>query len=321
MAASGSTRPLRADAARNIDRIISSARECFHEYGPDVPLQVIARHAGVGPATLFRNFADKEELVLAALAQQLRLRVDPLAARALEQKDSGEGMLGVVAALLEAANENRNLLLAIGRRRRELLDGAGRPMVEALEALLVRGQEQGRIRPDISAYDVVPLLAMALGALEAAAPGSDAWRRHLALLGDALLVPAAARTLPVPPAPPAAEGLAAPDTAAPDTHAPNTAVPDAVTSAEPGASDTGFQGTGSAGPAVHGPGRRGPATPEIGLFSSLGAEPGGFSSGPSTAPGTRWSRSFLESTPAQQAQPGSGRSPAQHNHQERRPQP
>ncbi|MCU1573844.1 MAG: TetR/AcrR family transcriptional regulator [Micrococcaceae bacterium] len=318
MAASGSNRPLRADAARNIDRIISSARECFHEYGPEVPLQVIARHAGVGPATLFRNFADKEELVLAALAQQLRLRVDPLAARALERKDSGEGMLEVVAALLEAASENRNLLLAIGRRRRELLGGAGRPMVEALQALLLRGQEQGRIRPDISAYDVVPLLAMALGALEAAAPGSDAWRRHLALLGDALLVPAAARTLPVPAAPPAAEGLATPDTATRATATPG--VPPDV-APESGASDTRFPDTGSAAPAAQGSGREGPATPEIGLFSSLAAEPGGFSSGPSTAPGPRWNRSFLASAPTQQAQPGRSSSPAQHNHQERRAQP
>ena len=60
-------RPLRADAARNVDKIITAARACFREHGPEVPLQTIAVTAGVGPATLFRNFADKEELVLAAL--------------------------------------------------------------------------------------------------------------------------------------------------------------------------------------------------------------------------------------------------------------
>ena len=59
-------KPLRADAARNVDKIITAARQCFREFGPEVPLQTIATTAGVGPATLFRNFADKEELVLAA---------------------------------------------------------------------------------------------------------------------------------------------------------------------------------------------------------------------------------------------------------------
>ncbi len=56
-------RPLRADAARNVDKIIAAARQCFREHGPEVPLQTIAVTAGVGPATLFRNFADKEDAV------------------------------------------------------------------------------------------------------------------------------------------------------------------------------------------------------------------------------------------------------------------
>ena len=45
-------RPLRADAARNVDKIITAARQCFREHGPEVPLQTIAVTAGVGPATL-----------------------------------------------------------------------------------------------------------------------------------------------------------------------------------------------------------------------------------------------------------------------------
>ena len=64
-------KPLRADAARNVDKIILAARQCFREHGPDVPLQTIAATAGVGPATLFRNFADKEELLAAIAAECL----------------------------------------------------------------------------------------------------------------------------------------------------------------------------------------------------------------------------------------------------------
>ncbi|MDQ5863166.1 MAG: TetR/AcrR family transcriptional regulator, partial [Actinomycetota bacterium] len=89
-------KPLRADAARNVDKIILAARQCFREHGPEVPLQTIALTAGVGPATLFRNFADKEELVLAALNRQLRESVDPVMADALADIDATAGLLRVL---------------------------------------------------------------------------------------------------------------------------------------------------------------------------------------------------------------------------------
>ncbi len=56
------TRP-RADALRNRERIVTAAREMFVEFGPDVPLDEIARRAGVGNATLYRNFPDRDALV------------------------------------------------------------------------------------------------------------------------------------------------------------------------------------------------------------------------------------------------------------------
>jgi AcrR family transcriptional regulator len=56
---------LRADAQRNRDRIIAAARDAFLETGPDVALDAIAHRAGVGNATVYRHFADRDELVLA----------------------------------------------------------------------------------------------------------------------------------------------------------------------------------------------------------------------------------------------------------------
>src|SRR5918994_7886707 len=103
-------KPLRADAARNVDKIINAARECFRDYGPDVPLQTIAATAGVGPATLFRNFSDKEQLVLAALNRQLRLTVDPVVDGALADIDAAAGLLRVMESLMDAASADANLL-------------------------------------------------------------------------------------------------------------------------------------------------------------------------------------------------------------------
>ncbi|HEY8294373.1 MAG TPA: helix-turn-helix domain-containing protein [Micrococcaceae bacterium] len=191
----GASRPLRADAVRNMDRIITAARDCFRSDGPDVSLHVIARQAGVGPATLFRNFADKEELVLAALAQQLRLRVNPVAVAALQNEDAARGFLAVAEALLEVASDELNLLSAVAGRRR-LLAGITTPLLESLGTLLIRAQAQGTIRPDLMLDDVVPLLAMAIGALETNVLGSGAWRRYAAVLTDGFLTPAGARPLP-----------------------------------------------------------------------------------------------------------------------------
>src|SRR6476469_4271429 len=109
-------KPLRADAARNVDKIILAARQCFREHGPEVPLQTIAATAGVGPATLFRNFSDKEQLVLAALSRQLRLHVDPVAQNALEGMDASEGLINVIDAVMKVASDDANLLDAVAGR-------------------------------------------------------------------------------------------------------------------------------------------------------------------------------------------------------------
>src|SRR3954452_25260681 len=55
--------PLRADAQRNLERILEAAREAFAEGGLDVGVEEIARRAGVGKATFFRRFPTKEALV------------------------------------------------------------------------------------------------------------------------------------------------------------------------------------------------------------------------------------------------------------------
>ena len=188
-------KPLRADAARNVDKIITAARECFRDFGPDVPLQTIAATAGVGPATLFRNFADKEELVLAALNRQLRLSVDPVIDDALADMDAAGGLLRVIEAIMAAASDNANLLGAVAGRR-ELLTGITGSLIDSIGVLLGRGQSQGTLRADISMTDMFRLLAMLIGVVDTMEPGSDAWRRPVALIEDAIRTERPHRPLP-----------------------------------------------------------------------------------------------------------------------------
>jgi AcrR family transcriptional regulator len=178
-----------------VDKIINAARECFRQYGPDVPLQTIAATAGVGPATLFRNFSDKEQLVLAALNRQLRLNVDPVIDVALAGTDAAEGLFRVTDAVMTAASDNANLLGAVAGRR-DLLTGITGSLIESVGVLLDRGQDQGTLRVDISLTDMVRLLAMLIGVVDTMEPGSDAWRRPAALVEDAIRAERPARPLP-----------------------------------------------------------------------------------------------------------------------------
>jgi AcrR family transcriptional regulator len=65
--------PLRADAARNRDKVLAAAERLFAEHGPDcVSMDAVAAEAGVGKGTLFRGFGDRAGLVLALLTEHER---------------------------------------------------------------------------------------------------------------------------------------------------------------------------------------------------------------------------------------------------------
>ena len=188
-------KPLRADAARNVDKIITAARQCFREYGPEVPLQTIAATAGVGPATLFRNFSDKEQLVLSALSRELRQHADPVAQEALDGMDAAEGLIKLIDAVMRVASDEANLLSAVAGRR-GLLVGITQGLIDTMATLLERGQGQGSLRRDITIEDMVRLVAMLIGAVDTMEPGSEAWKRPLALVEDAIRTERPSRPLP-----------------------------------------------------------------------------------------------------------------------------
>src|SRR5689334_24518261 len=74
-----SSRPLRADARRNRDRLLDAAVRAFSQDGPDVTLDAIAKEAGVGIGTLYRHFPTREALVEAAYRNELARLCDAAA--------------------------------------------------------------------------------------------------------------------------------------------------------------------------------------------------------------------------------------------------
>ncbi|MGY3202951.1 TetR/AcrR family transcriptional regulator [Streptomyces sp. TE5632] len=188
----------RRDARRNRDRLVAAAHEVFAEQGLDAPLDVIARRAGVGNATLYRHFPARAALVHAVFHDQL---TDTMAAgeRARTAPDAWTGLndyLDVVFGTL-AADRGTNDLMTTHLPDVESLQSVHAHNRRTVELLLDRGREEGTVRPDVTAEDVL----FALAALGRAVPplttatAPDAWRRPLALFLDGL------RTAPPPPLP------------------------------------------------------------------------------------------------------------------------
>jgi AcrR family transcriptional regulator len=171
---------LRADAQRNLTRVLEAAAEAFNECGPDVSVDEIARRAGVGHATVFRRFPTKDALIRAVVRQ----RLDELAAvaeTAAAAADPGEAFTDFVWAAMELHARDRGLLECMDRC---VKDEKIQEIVALTEQIVIRAQQAGAIRRDISPGDVPSLI----GAVMTAAP-PDQWRRHMQVVLDGLRPP------------------------------------------------------------------------------------------------------------------------------------
>jgi AcrR family transcriptional regulator len=148
---------LRADAQRNLDRLLDVAGECFAEQGVDVTIDEIARRAGVGHGTIFRNFPSKQDLVVAVLNERIRELTDVALASGAEPDpwEAFAGFFREVAALYAA-----NLSLIEGLERCEGTPEKGE-LEDAVEQVVLRAQRAGALRPDVTAEDVMMLVPTA----------------------------------------------------------------------------------------------------------------------------------------------------------------
>ncbi|WP_062382882.1 TetR/AcrR family transcriptional regulator [Demequina iriomotensis] len=182
-------RPLRADAERNRQRLLRAAREVFAARGLDVALDDVARHAGVGVGTVYRRFANREELIEAVLDEGVR-HVAQIAKDALTDDDPWAAFerffLEATAALAEDRGL-REILLLGGHGTGAALETAQALLTPRVDALIARAQRSGHLREDLEPIDF-PMLQLMLGAASErsrdVAPGQ--WRRYAALLLDGL---------------------------------------------------------------------------------------------------------------------------------------
>ena len=189
-------RRLRADAARNSEKILRAARAIYAESGPDASLEEIARRAGVGIATLYRRFPNKEELVRAALEQKITEEMSPAISGALADSDPLRALATLWEASVSFAAQERGLLGAV-RDSGSLASELSEPFYEALMVVTRRAQIAGRVRADLVPDDLHRITVMLLSVLHTVQPGSAGWKRYITLLLDGL-APAQPTVLPSP---------------------------------------------------------------------------------------------------------------------------
>jgi AcrR family transcriptional regulator len=190
---------LRADARRNRERLVASARDLFAEVGVDVPVEEITQRAGVGMGTLYRHFPTKEELIDAVLEDALAGLVE-LAERAAGEENAWAGLTGFLeqALALHAANRGLKDVVAARGHAGWRARAMRKRMQPLLRRLVERAQEQGSLRGDFTAEDL-PLVFWSVGQVmeTTGAVAPELWRRHLGLLLDGLRA-AAPTPLPAP---------------------------------------------------------------------------------------------------------------------------
>jgi AcrR family transcriptional regulator len=164
---------MRADAMRNRERVLEVAREAFAAEGLTVPLDEIARRAGVGPGTLYRHFPTKEALLGAVMHDRMR-RLAQEGTELVGSADPGAAFFAFIDRIAAEAGPKRDIFEALasaGVSAGQEVASAVEDLRVSLATLLEQAQKAGAVRTDIGPVELTALLS---GMLFAIRPRRDA---------------------------------------------------------------------------------------------------------------------------------------------------
>ena len=154
-------RPVRADAARNRARVLEVAYETFAAEGLSVPIDEIARRAGVGAGTVYRHFPTKEALFQAVVADRMRRIIDDGHAL-LKSEQPGQALFAFLRSMvLQWGAADRGLveaLAGLGIEINSAAPEAEEDFLSLLADLLRVAQRSGTVRSDVGVPEVKTLL-------------------------------------------------------------------------------------------------------------------------------------------------------------------
>jgi len=185
-AKTGTARPVRADAQRNVASLLEAAKAVFAESGVDAPVRDIAQKAGVGVGTFYRHFPERAGLIAAVFRREVDACADA-AARLSAENTPFDAMAKWIQLFAEFIATKRGLASALhaGSPAFDSLpayfDQRLRP---ALETLLAAAVASGDARRDVDADDIIGAVASLAMATKPDRPGQA--RRMVALFVDGL---------------------------------------------------------------------------------------------------------------------------------------
>jgi AcrR family transcriptional regulator len=175
--------PQRADARRNRDTILSIARDAFAEGGHTVSMAEIARRSGIGMATLYRNFPNRQALLEALYTDNLMEL-----ARSADDLEGGNPWDALATRLHAFANyfgakqALASELLGYGEGAAPVFSAGRDALFDAARPLLERAQQSGDVRPDAT-LDQVMDLVVGVAKIPSTEPGYVSHILHIALDG------------------------------------------------------------------------------------------------------------------------------------------
>jgi AcrR family transcriptional regulator len=176
---------LRADARRNRERIMSSARELFAREGPQAQMDDVAAHAGVGIGTVYRHFPTKEALLTAMVRDRFTVFAE-IARSAEDIADPFEALETLMRESAEAVEDDVGFQLAMMSTNEldwEGIEQEKAALTEVVTRIIARAVAARAVRHDLTVEDY-PMMMCGITSTMYYKPGSGDWRRHLALVLD-----------------------------------------------------------------------------------------------------------------------------------------
>jgi AcrR family transcriptional regulator len=181
-------RPLRADARRNMEKVIQAAAAAFAADGLDVPLEEIARSAGVRAGTIYNRFGGREGLLDAVVADDAATRLRAVIDRASGQGTAWGKFTAFVQGICEtqAADPVFNDVFSSRYPDAPGLQAICGQSLAFAAGLIADAQARGTLRPGFSADDLARIFSVNAYLVRDRPAGDDGWRRTLQFTLDGL---------------------------------------------------------------------------------------------------------------------------------------
>ena len=153
-------RPMRADAKRNYERLVTAARKVFAQVGGGASMEAIAKEAGVGVGTLYRHFPNRIDVVEAVYREDVD-ELTTVARAVVADLEPWPAMVAWLEAFVRYAMGKKRFLNELHEafeKNPELHSASRERIVGALSIVLTRAQDAGVVRSDVDAPDLMQLL-------------------------------------------------------------------------------------------------------------------------------------------------------------------